>query len=138
MARRQLFVTQFDRDRLRELLDVAEARGEHHRPELQQLKKELAAAAVVDPTAVPPTVVTMNSKVRLRDAATSEEMVYTLVFPDREDSDAGRLSVLAPIGTAVLGYREGDVVEWTVPAGRRQITIEKVLYQPEAAGDFRL
>ena len=63
-------------------------------------------------------------------------MEVTLVFPADADIDAGKLSVLSPVGTALLGYAEGDTVEWEVPAGKRRIRIEKILYQPEAAGDF--
>jgi len=83
-------------------------------------------------------VVTMNSKVILRDLDISEEMNYCLVFPKDADIASGAISVLAPVGTAILGYREGDIVEWPVPSGKRRIRIEKILYQPEAAGDFHL
>ena len=78
----------------------------------------------------------MNSKVVLRDVDTSAEMTYSLVFPKNADVDAGAISILAPVGTAILGYREGDVIEWPVPSGMRRIRIEEILYQPEAAGDF--
>jgi regulator of nucleoside diphosphate kinase len=65
-------------------------------------------------------------------------MTYVLVFPGDADIDTGAISVLAPVGTAILGYAKGDVVEWTVPSGIRRISIEEVLYQPEAAGHFGL
>jgi regulator of nucleoside diphosphate kinase len=65
-------------------------------------------------------------------------MVLRLVFPSEADFDRGRVSILAPIGTALIGYRVGDTVEWKVPSGRRRLRIEEVLYQPEAAGDFHL
>jgi regulator of nucleoside diphosphate kinase len=68
--------------------------------------------------------------------ATGEKVAYTLVFPGKADSSTGKISVLAPIGTAVLGYRVGDVVEWRVPAGSRKFRVEKLLYQPEAALDY--
>ncbi len=83
-------------------------------------------------------VVTMNSQARVRDLNSNEEMVFTLVFPAEVDYVRGRLSVIAPIGTALLGYRAGDTVEWKVPAGIRRLKIEQVLYQPEAAGDHHL
>ena len=60
------------------------------------------------------------------------------VFPKEADIDRGRLSVISPVGTAILGYTEGDTIEWKVPSGKRRIKIEKVLYQPEAAGDYHL
>ncbi len=80
----------------------------------------------------------MNSKVALSDIDTSEEMTYTIVFPKDANIDEGKISVLAPMGTAMLGYRVGDIIEWQVPAGKRRIKIEKILYQPEASGDFHL
>ena len=138
MKRREIFITQFDRDRLEELIEVAEVFGDHGRKDLHDLQEELDLAKIVKPEKVPPGVVTMNSRVLLRDVDTSEEMTYTLVFPKDADIDRGAISVLAPIGTAILGYSEGDVVEWEVPSGRRRISIKKILYQPEAAGDYHL
>ncbi|MDD2219143.1 MAG: nucleoside diphosphate kinase regulator [Desulfoplanes sp.] len=136
MKQRQIFITAFDKKRLDELIAVARAFGEHVRDDLDDLAEELGRANVVEPTEVPANVVTMNSKVILHDLHTSEDVTYVLVFPNEADVSSGAISVLAPIGTAILGYREGDSVEWPVPAGIRQIRIEKVLYQPEAAGDF--
>lgn len=136
MKRREIFITQFDKDRLVELMNGNGASGPLTREDLRDLQQELNRAQIVDPKSVPASVVTMNSKVRLRDQDTAEEMTYTLVFPQEADIDSGAISVLAPIGTAILGYREGDVIEWAVPVGKRRIAIEKVLYQPEAAGHF--
>lgn len=138
MKKRKIFITSFDKERLEELVAVAGAFSEHGRTDLEDLANELARANAVDAKKVPPDVVTMNSKVLLRDANSGQEMTYTLVFPKEADISNGSISVLAPIGTAILGYREGDVVEWSVPSGQRKIQIEKILYQPEAAGDFHL
>lgn len=138
MKQREIFITQFDKNRLEELIEVAETFGDHGRKDLQDLQEELDRARIVPSKKVPSTVVTMNSRVLLRDVDTSEEMTYTLVFPMEADIDSGAISVLAPVGTAILGYSEGDVVEWPVPSGRRRISIERVLYQPEAAGDYHL
>jgi regulator of nucleoside diphosphate kinase len=103
---------------------------------LDKLKLELERAKIVEPQEVPPTVVTMNSTVSLVDVETGEEETYTLVFPEDADISQGKISVLAPIGTAMLGYEIGDVFEWEVPAGKRRLRIEKILYQPEASGNF--
>ena len=138
MKQREIFITDFDKKRLEELIGVAEDFGHQGRKDLRALMGELARAKVVPSKEVPPDVVTMNSRVVLRDVKTSEEMIYSLVFPESADIDTGAISILAPIGTAILGYREGDVIEWPVPAGMRRIRIEKILYQPEAAGDFEL
>ena len=138
MKSRNIFITAFDKERLDELVAVAREFGDQDRQDLEDLTAELTRAKVVDSRGVPPSVVTMKSKVRLRDVDTGEEMTYSLVFPKDADIGSGAISILAPVGTAILGYGEGDTIEWPVPAGRRQIKIEKILYQPEAAGDFHL
>ena len=136
MKKRQIFITAFDKKRLDELIAEARRHGGHGLGDLAGLATELTRAQMVEPRDIPPNVITMNSKVSLRDLDTSEEEIYTLVFPNDADVASGAISVLAPIGTGILGYKEGDVVEWPVPAGKRRIKIEKILYQPEAAGDF--
>ena len=138
MAGRKIFITEFDKSRLEELIAVAEEFGGHDRQDLESLAGELEEAEVVSSKDVPPDVVTMNSKVVLRDLNTSEQMTYVLVFPRDANIDVGAISVLAPVGTAILGYSKGDVVEWPVPSGMRRISIDDVLYQPEAAGDYHL
>jgi regulator of nucleoside diphosphate kinase len=135
---RKIYITEFDKIRLEALIDEAEEFGGHDRKDLEALTEELAHAEVVSSEEIPPDVVTMNSKVVLRDVDTSEKMTFTLVFPEDADVDTGSISILAPVGTAILGYRKGDVIEWPVPSGMRRITIEKILYQPEAAGDLHL
>lgn len=138
MAQRKIFITEFDKTRLEELIEVAKEFGGHDRNDLSTLAGELARATVVSSKEVPSNVVTMNSRVHLRDVVTSEKMTFVLVFPKDADIAAGAISILAPVGTAILGYAKGDVLEWPVPAGMRRISIEKILYQPEAAGDFHL
>ena len=138
MAERKIYITEFDRTRLEELIEVAEEFGGRDRRDLETLAEELARAEVVSSKDVPPDVVTMNSKVVLRDIDTSEEMTYVLAFPKDANIDAGAISILAPVGTAILGYAKGDVIEWPVPSGIRRISIEEILYQPEAAGDLHL
>jgi regulator of nucleoside diphosphate kinase len=98
---------------------------------LADLRTELQRARVVRSGTVPPDVVTMNSIIVFRDLDTNELETYTLVYPGDADIAKGRLSVLAPIGTAILGYRVGDEVRWGVPVGWRTLRIEKLIYQPE-------
>lgn len=136
--RRTLYITQFDKERLEELMGVARLFGGSVREDLKDLEEEMKRALIVSPQEIPSDVVTMNSQVLLCDIDTSETMTYTLVFPKDADIDSGAISVLAPVGTAILGYRQGDIVEWPVPAGIRRLRIEKILYQPEAAGDYTL
>ncbi|MEZ4524916.1 MAG: GreA/GreB family elongation factor [Desulfobacterales bacterium] len=110
MAERKIYITEFDRDRLEELIGVAENFSTQARKDLEALAEELERAEVVLSKDVPPDVVTMNSKVVLRDLDTSEKMTCVLVFPRNANIDIGAVSVLAPVGTAILGYAKGDVV----------------------------
>ncbi len=138
MKNRKIFITELDKKRLEELLAVAADFGSNGRKDLSLLAGELARATVVPSKEIPPDIVTMNSKVRLSDMKTSEEMIYSLVFPKDANFSEGAISVLAPIGTAILGYAKGAVIEWPVPDGMRHIKIDDILYQPEAAGNFNL
>lgn len=108
------------------------------RDDINDLRAELDQARVVPPADIPPDVITMNSTAQLRDLADDQLMTYTLVFPTQANADDGRISVLAPVGTAMLGHRVGDEFEWRVPAGPIRLRVESVLYQPERAGHFYL
>ena len=103
------------------------------RAELKALERELGRAQVVAPEVVPANVITMNSRAELLDLDTGERMEFTLVFPSEANIDEGKISVLAPLGTAMLGYRVGDEFEWTVPYGLRRLKVTNVHFQPEAA-----
>ena len=138
MAERTIHITELDRKRLIELILEAQS-GEYRKSVyLENLRGELERAEVVPPEKIAGDVITMNSTVMLIDQDTGEEETYTLVYPENMDMSQGKVSILAPIGTAMLGYRVGDVFEWEVPAGNRRLKVEKLLYQPEASGDFDL
>lgn len=125
-AERGIWIADDDRARLDTLLRVLAARQDPHAGDRGALAGELRRARVVPRSQLPPDVVAMNSTVRLRDLETGEEETYTLVYPADADIAENRLSVLAPVGTALLGYRAGDVVEWPVPAGVSRFRIEEV------------
>jgi regulator of nucleoside diphosphate kinase len=135
---RQIFITDFDLERLEELIENARRRSSRDDKHLEELEQELITADVVPPNDIPPDVITMNSRVCLQDMETGENLVYTLVFPADADLESGKISVLAPIGTAMIGYRVGDTIKWQVPAGTRKFKVKSMLYQPEAAGDYHL
>jgi len=105
---------------------------------LLTLKGELGRGAIVEASEVSRSVVTMHSQVRVRDLDEDESEIYTLVYPEEADMNVGKLSVLAPLGAALLGTRAGQIVRYEAPAGSRRLKIQKILYQPEAAGDFHL
>jgi regulator of nucleoside diphosphate kinase len=138
MENKPIYLTEFDLERLKKLLWEAQSTEYRKSEYLERLQIEIARATVVSPHEVPSDVVTMNSVVSLTDLDTAEEETYKLVFPEDSDLKQGKVSVLAPIGTAMLGYRVGDTFEWDVPAGKRRLQVKKVLYQPEASGDFDL
>lgn len=137
MSRREIYITDLDRRRLGTLLNDATPVDSLHRRYLQHLEQELERAETIDAAEVPADVVTMNSTVRLTDLELGDSDVYTLVYPDTADVKQGRLSVLAPVGTAILGYRVGDTIRWPVPNGVAHLKLEEVLYQPERAGHFQ-
>ena len=130
-----LVISTYDKQRLIRLLRSGETSSEL-REELEDLMTEIERGSAVGPREVPADVVTMNSTVRVTHLDTNMPNVYTIVFPSEADYEKGRISILAPIGTALLGYRVGDVVNWEMPGGTRRLRIDEIVYQPEAAGDF--
>jgi regulator of nucleoside diphosphate kinase len=136
MSGKTIRITEFDLERLKKLLNEAKYTEYRKSQYLEKLQMELSRAEIVSPQNVPGGVITMNSTVCLLDLDTGEEEIYTLVFPEDAELGQGKISILAPIGTAMLGYEVGDVFEWEVPAGKRRLRVEKILYQPEASGDY--
>lgn len=132
MTREQILITREDK---RRLLWVLPRLGTEYadREDLLLLGEELARAIEVEPNAVPSDVVTLSSTVRVTDLESGVAMDYTIVMPGETNYAAGKISVFAPLGTALLGYRVGDEIEWEVPRGVRRLRIDAVLYQPEAA-----
>lgn len=133
MTREQILITREDKKRLQRVLPRLEGGEYADREDLTLLAEEIARATEVDPQGMPADVVTLDSTVRVVDLETEESNDYTIVMPGEANYDAGRISVLAPLGTALLGYRAGDEIEWEVPRGVRRLRIAAVLYQPEAA-----
>jgi regulator of nucleoside diphosphate kinase len=131
MANRTIYVTQNDAQKLRNLLKTVKKFYDHDRDDLQELEAELERSDLIDSDDIPPDVITMNSKARLLDLDTKEEIVYKLVYPDDAHVDQNKISVLAPIGTAMLGRQVGDIFEWEVPAGLRRLKVEAILHQPD-------
>jgi regulator of nucleoside diphosphate kinase len=133
-----IYITEPDRQRLSGLIETSRERNGVDREYLNKLEIELDRAEIVDPTHIPSDVITMHSKVRLKDLVSGKANTYWLVFPTEADASKGKISVLAPIGTAILGYKVGDTIEWPVPSGLRRLKVDEILYQPEAAGHFEL
>jgi regulator of nucleoside diphosphate kinase len=130
----KIVVSSLDAERLESLL---ESLRDHAFPGKEDLEAELARAEIVDPKEIPPTVVTMNSTVRFKIESSSREFELTLVYPKDADTSGGTISVLAPVGSALLGLSKGDEIEWPKPGGGvLRVRIEEVTYQPERAGEY--
>jgi len=107
-------------------------------PNKEDLQVELDRANIVKPEDMPHNVVTMNSTVIFRMESSPTEYSLTLVYPSEMDDGTGKISVLAPVGGALLGLREGDEISWPKPGGGLlKVHILKVVYQPERAGEYQ-
>lgn len=127
----RIVLSRFDQERLEKLLASVGAR-----PDLDALRAEIDRAEIVEPEAIPPNRVTMNSRVRFVDEESKKEHEITLVFPGHAKVEENRISVLAPVGSALLGLSVGDTIEWPLPNARsRRLRVVAITYQPEAAGD---
>lgn len=128
-----IYVTQDDLDRLLDLLEGYNADSSGRR--FEALERELVRAVVVPREKIPHDVVTMNSRVLFENETTGERREISLVYPGSADIDAGKISVLVPIGTALLGLRVGQSIDWELPSGEKaRYRVIAVPYQPEAAG----
>jgi regulator of nucleoside diphosphate kinase len=134
-----IWLTAQDYNRLRQLLADLTRQSRGMQAGVDTLEEILDLARIVQPQKVPGNVVTMNSRVVYEDVATREQGTVTIVYPADADASESKISVLAPVGAALLGEAEGGEVELPLPHGQtRRIRISSVLYQPEAQGDFAL
>jgi regulator of nucleoside diphosphate kinase len=127
-----ILITDVDRDRLLPVLEQHDTEGS------ELLDGELRRAVIVRQSDIPGDVVTMNSEVVYEDVGSGTRRTVSVVYPRQADATAGRVSVLAPIGSALLGLRVGQTIAWRTPGGTREIRIVEVRYQPEASGHFSL
>ena len=125
MRNRPIVINRTDAARLRDLL-AARARVERDQDHLHELQSELERARIAEADEVSDDVISIHARVDVLDLTSGERRELTLVLPRESDPGAGRISVLAPLGTALLGYRTGDEVEWLMPGGLRRLRIEAV------------
>ena len=126
MRDRPIVIAERDAAKLRGVVGAL-AHARRDQDHLEELSLELERARIVAPEEVPGDVVTMHARVQVSDLMTGEYREWVLVFPGQADLAAQRVSVLAPLGTALLGYREGDEIEWVMPGGPRRLRIERVM-----------
>ena len=127
-----LLISRLDCERIEALLDSPAAQS----VDTSALRAELDRAHVIEPAQVPPDVITMNSTARFAIAGGAGVREATLVYPRDADGRADKVSILAPVGSALLGLRVGDSIRWPVPGGDLDLCVLSIHYQPEAAGEF--
>jgi regulator of nucleoside diphosphate kinase len=130
---KNIVITEADYVRLQRMVESSRVFRQRDAKHLDDLEQELERAAIMKTGEVPSDVVTMNSRVKVKDLNSGRVTTYQIVFPGQADIAKNRISVLAPIGTGLLGYRAGTTIEWQVPSGMRRFRILEVEYQPEAA-----
>lgn len=129
-----IVVSSLDLERIEELLELKQ---HHDSASAASLRAELARANVLDPQEMPGDVITMNSTATVVDESNGESRELSLVYPRDADSNANKVSILAPVGSAMLGMRVGQSIDWKVPNGRDlRLRIKAISYQPEAQGEF--
>lgn len=133
---KRIIVTMSDNERLKQLLKSTSPQSDY--VGLEVLEQELDRAEIVTADKISKNIVTMNSRVRLHDLDRDMEFVCSIVFPAEANSDQKKISVLAPLGTALLGYRLGRIVRFPAPGGPRRVKIKAIEYQPEAAARERV
>jgi len=132
----RIYITETDMERIKKNIASKLHNGKVPDKSIRDLENEIRRAVIVNPKQISCDIITMNSRVLLH--LDNDEMEVSLVYPQDADLSKNKLSVFSPIGTAILGYSEGSVIEWKVPSGVIKIHVKKVLYQPEAAGDYHM
>lgn len=108
------------------------------KPNIKLVEEKINSAKKVDSKKVGPTVVTMNSKVKVKNMALGKSFSLELVYPDAVDTTRYKISIFSPIGASMYGYAQGDEFIWYGGNGKNSFLIEEITYQPESAGDYDL
>lgn len=135
---KKLIINKLDYARIKKCIQDAKQFKSISNTEAEKLMKELDSAKIVDPKAIPSTVVTMNSIVKLSFLNNNKQVQFQIVYPEQANLKENKISIFSPIATALIGYQVNDEIEWIVPAGLTNIRIDEIIYQPEAAGDYSL
>ncbi|GAA0397690.1 nucleoside diphosphate kinase regulator [Cocleimonas flava] len=131
--RPKITISSLDAERLEEMIDSL---GNNQFPGKEELLAEISRADIVEPNEMPSNIVTMNSKVKFKNKSSDKEFSLTLVYPNNSSGEA-TVSILAPVGSALLGLTEGDEIEWPKPGGGvLSVKIIEIEYQPEREGEF--
>jgi len=128
----RIYISNVDAHRIRKLLENAHRVDPKTRGYMEKLEAELNRAKIVPHEKLPEDVISVNSEVELEDLSDGERLRYTLVFPEEADPAEGKISILAPLGTGMLGYKKGDTFEWETPGGKMKWKVLEVTHRPQS------
>lgn len=134
----RLIMSNLDSSRIKERIRREKMNKKMVTLEMKKLSNEFLKARIVEPSLIPPDVITMNSIVRLSDTEHNESITIQLVYPEDANVNEKKISVFAPIGSSILGNKQGSIIRLKEPIGDIKLHIDEIIYQPESAGDFHL
>ncbi len=132
----RIILSTVDYKRIHDSINNAVRANSINEQEALTLSRELEKAEIIEPENMPGDVVTMNSTVKVTFAKTGKQLELKIVYPKEADVSRNLISIFSPIAAALIGYRVGDTIDWTVPSGPTTIRIDEITYQPEASGEF--
>ena len=134
----RITLSTLDYQRIYKSINEAEDANDISENEAQALSAELEQAKIVEPEEMPHNVVTMNSKVKITFVNTGKQIELKIVYPQDADINQNLISIFSPIAAALIGYKEGETIDWIVPSGPTRLKVDEIVYQPEAAGEYDL
>jgi len=134
----KIVVNRLDYLRIQKCINDAKQFNSISASEAESLLNELNSAKIVEPQEIPENVVTMNSIVKISFLNSDKRIEFQIVYPKQANLKENKISIFSPIAAALIGYKVSDEIEWIVPAGITKIKIDKIIYQPEASGDYTL
>ena len=135
---KEIIMNSLDTTRIRQRIRQVKAGNVYSVNDIEKLISELNRAKIMEPMQIPGDIITMHSIVKVKYIDNNKDFTLQLVYPEEANIKENKISIFAPIGIALLGYKKGDIINWKTPGGNVKIKIEDILYQPEAAGDFQL
>lgn len=133
---KKIKITNLDYIRLSKLVDSAKNKQDIELKNIDSLFNEIKRAEKIDSKKISPKIITMNSVVKVLNEETKNQIIIKVVYPEEADFKKGFVSILSPLGTALLGYEKGDKVFFNAPKGKVKITIQDIKYQPESEGEY--
>jgi regulator of nucleoside diphosphate kinase len=131
-------ISNLDYSRIKERVFFSKGLNPEPHLEMERVMSEFEKAKIIEPSEIPEDVVTMNSKIMIRDLNHNKTYTIQLVYPEDVDTKKNRVSIFSSLASALLGFKVGDVVNWNTPSETLRIKIEYILYQPESCGDYHL